>query len=192
MRAIGQLGELLGAVHSIAVDGFGYLRPDGRAWPITFESIMLDLVGRRARLLDAARHWAVAQRLVDAGLTALADHTYLYDYRDPRLVHGDFSLDHVLVDGDSVSGIIDMQECAGGHPACDIAYWIVNCDHVIPLAALLASYPGGTDFIDHNATLITLMTLRRAMWMLMVDQERGNPSRISDHVRTLDRALATL
>jgi Ser/Thr protein kinase RdoA (MazF antagonist) len=37
-RAIAQLGELLSALHGIAVDGFGYLQPDGRGWPITFAS----------------------------------------------------------------------------------------------------------------------------------------------------------
>jgi aminoglycoside phosphotransferase (APT) family kinase protein len=195
-RAIGQLGELLSAIHGNAVDGFGYLQPDGRGWPITFDSIMTDLIPRRARLLEAARHWRVEHRLVAAGLDALAGRAELYSYDDPRLLHGDWSLDHILVDGtpghEYVSGVLDMQECAGGHPASDIAYWLAISNQRIPLTTLLATYPGGSDFMDRNAALIALMMLRRALWMLMADRDRGNPSRIGDHVRNIEGALAIL
>jgi aminoglycoside phosphotransferase (APT) family kinase protein len=194
--AIGQLGELLAAIHSISIDGFGYLRPDGRGWPVTLGSIMLDLIPRRVHLLDAARHWRVEDSLVDAGLAALSDHAHLYGYDDPRLLHGDFKPGHVLVDGDPghehISGILDMQECAGGHPASDIAYWLAISGERIPLAVLLASYPGRMEFVDRNEALIALMTVRRSLWMLMADQDRGNQGRISDHVRNLNRALRAL
>lgn len=194
-RAIGQLGELLGAIHAVTVDGFGYLRPDGRGWPITLASIMVDLVEHRERLREAASHWRVEDRLVDSGLDALTRHADLYRYDDPRLLHGDLGPDHVLVDGapghERVSGIIDMQDCGSGHPAGDIALWLANSAHQVPLAALLASYPGGTGFAERHATLIALMMLRRALWMLIADQDRGNPSRIGDHVRVITAALAS-
>lgn len=195
-RAIGQLGELLSAVHGIAIDGFGYLQPDGRGWPITFASIMLDLLPRHARLLQAAQHWQVDAGLVEAGLYALASHPDLYRYGDPRLVHGDLSLAHVLVEGDPgherVSGILDMQNCAGGHPASDLAHWLLVCHQRVPLSAMLDSYPGGADFAEQHAQLIMLMMVRQALWMLMVDQDRGNPTRIGEHVRALQQALAAL
>lgn len=195
-RAIGQLGELLAAIHGISIDGFGYLRPDGRGWPVTFDSIMLDLIPRRVRVLDAARHWRVGDSLVDAGLTALSDHAHLYRYDAPRLLHGDFKPSHVLIDGDPghehITGILDMQECAGGHPASDIAYWLAICGERIPLAELLASYPGRMELVDRNEALIALMIVRRSLWMLMVDQNRGNSGRISDHARNLNRALTAL
>ncbi|MBO3748984.1 aminoglycoside phosphotransferase family protein [Streptosporangiaceae bacterium NEAU-GS5] len=192
-RAIGRLGELLAAIHGVSVDGFGYLRPDGRGWPITFESIMLDLIPLRVRVLDAARHWGIEDRLVDAGLTALSQHAHLYGYDDSRLVHGDFGLDHVLVDGDPgheyVSGILDMQECSGGHPAADLANWVATCAERIPLATLLASYPGGMELAERDETLIALMIVRRSLWMLIVDQDHGHPGRADEHIHHLTRAL---
>jgi Ser/Thr protein kinase RdoA (MazF antagonist) len=195
-RAIRQLGEILSAIHGNPIDGFGYLRPDGRGWPITFESIMTDLIPSSARVLEAARHWRVDDRLVVAGLDHLAGHIDLYRYDDPRLLHGDFSLDHILIHGaeghEQVSGIIDMQGCSGGHPASDIAYWLAISDERIPLAALIATYAGGSELLDRDRTLITLMMLRRALWMLMVDQDRGNTGRIGTYVRTLENALAAL
>jgi len=195
-RAISQLGEVLAAIHANPVDGFGYLQPDGRGWPITFDSIMTDLVPRRAQVLEAARHWQVEHRLVAAGLDALAGHVELYVYDDPRLLHGDFGPDHILVDGEPgheyVSGVLDLQECAGGHPAGDLAHWLAISDKRIPLATLLATYPGGRDLMDRNTALITLMMLRRSLWMLMVDQDRGNSSRIRDYVHTIENSLAVL
>ncbi len=195
-RAIAELGGLLAAIHGIPVDGFGYLRPDGRGWPITFASMMTDLVPRRDNVLAAARHWRVDDRLVLAGLDLLAGHTDCYRYDEPRLVHGDFSLDHILVDGapghEYVSGIIDLQESAGGHPVSDLAYWRMVCHVQIPLATLLHGYPGGPELAEREADLIELMVVRRALWMLVADLERGNPHRIGDHVRALEDALAAL
>ena len=195
-RAIAELGGLLAAIHGIPVDGFGYLRPDGRGWPITFASMMTDLVPRRDRVLAAARHWRVDDQLVLAGLDLLAGHTDCYRYDETRLVHGDFSLDHILVDGppgrEYVSGIIDLQECAGGHPVSDVAYWRMVCHDQIPLATLLRGYPGGSELAEREADLIELMVVRRALWMLVTDLERGNPHRIGDHVRALEGAVAAL
>jgi hypothetical protein len=57
---------------------------------------------------------------------------------------------------------------------------------------LLTSYPGGMDVVEHNQKLIALMALRRALWMLMVDQDRANPGPISDHIHHLNRALTAL
>jgi aminoglycoside phosphotransferase (APT) family kinase protein len=183
-------------LHGITVEGFGYLQPDGRGWPISFASIMLDLIPYRTRVLDAARHWQIDTTLADAGLDALAAHSQFYTYDDPRLLHGDFRLDHILIDGEPghehVSGILDMQECAGGHPASDLAYWLDTSDQRIPLTTLLASYPDGTGLVNRHAPLITLMTLRRALWMLMVDKERRNSAPVAGHVRNLKRALASL
>jgi Ser/Thr protein kinase RdoA (MazF antagonist) len=195
-RAIRQLGEILSAIHGNPIDGFGYLRPDGRGWPITFESIMADLIPLSARVQDATRHWQVDDRLVVAGLDHLAGRTDLYTYGDPRLLHGDFSLDHILIHGEEghehVSGIIDMQECSGGHPASDIAYWMAISHERVPVSALLASYPGGPELVERDRTLITLMMLRRALWMLVADRDRGKSGQVATHVRALEDALATL
>ena len=172
-RAIGQLGELLAAIHGISIDGFGYLRPDGRGWPVTFDSIMLDLIPRRDGVLDAARHWRVEDSLVNAGLTALSDHAHLYGYDAPAAARR-----------------LQARPCPrrrrpgprahqwhprhagmrGRPPAIDVAYWLAISGERIPLAALLASYPGRMEFVDRNEALIALMIVRRSLWMLMADR----------------------
>jgi aminoglycoside phosphotransferase (APT) family kinase protein len=39
----------------------------------------------------------------------------------PTLIHGDFTLDNTLVDGDRISGVIDWGAGAYGDPRCDLA-----------------------------------------------------------------------
>jgi aminoglycoside phosphotransferase (APT) family kinase protein len=190
-RAIGELGRLLGAMHEIRTDGFGYLQPDGRGWPITFESIMLDLIPQAADVRAAAAHWQVDRHLIDLGLDTLQAGAELYSYADPRLVHGDFSLDHILIDDDRVTGIIDLQECAGGHPAADIAYWMAISADRIPLDALLASYPDGAQFAAGNARLMSLIMLRRALWMLLVARASDDRASIPEYVENLERAVGS-
>jgi hypothetical protein len=46
-----------------------------------------------------------------------------------------------------------MQGCSGGHPASDIAYWLAISHERIPIPALLASYPGGSELVERDKTL---------------------------------------
>jgi hypothetical protein len=62
----------------------------------------------------------------------------------------------------------------------------------VPVSALLASYPGGPELVERDRTLITLMMLRRSLWMLVADRDRGKSGQVATHVRALEDALATL
>ena len=73
-KAIDQIGEVLSKLHSVKVDGFGYLQPDGKGSQISFAKIMLDLNERQAELYEAAKHWNVPAQKVTAGLELLNNH----------------------------------------------------------------------------------------------------------------------
>nr|WP_020578234.1 aminoglycoside phosphotransferase family protein [Actinopolymorpha alba] len=77
-RATEQVGELLARIHSVPVDGFGNLQPDGRGWPIGFSDIMLDLLPQHDRVAAAARHWDIPSRQAERGLELLAEHSELF------------------------------------------------------------------------------------------------------------------
>ena len=47
----------------------------------------------------------------------------LLDFNEPVLVHNDFADWNLLTDGNIVSGVLDWDECVGGHPIQDIACW---------------------------------------------------------------------
>jgi Ser/Thr protein kinase RdoA (MazF antagonist) len=189
---VAQIGEILGAIHGVAVDGFGYLRPDGRGWPISFASIMLDLGGKRAELGRAAARWDVPMASVEAGLDLLANNRSRYDCAAARLVHGDFTPRHLLVGNGRITGVLDFQECSGNHPVMDFVVWHVTAQdmaHPVPAGSLIEAYPDRARLGPDIAALFNLALLRYCLWMLMVYAEQGNPHRIGVLKQALARAL---
>lgn len=154
--AIEQIGALLARFHSIRIDGFGYLQPDGRGWPVEF--YLLDVLAERVALMAAAEHFGLSAARIDCGLETLAEYAPRHPWTTPRLVHGDFTMDNILIDGDRVSGVIDMEKATGGHPAEDLMIWDSCCGSRIPLKSLLASYGSGVD-----EAMFHLLLLRRSL-----------------------------
>lgn len=188
-NTIKQVGDVLGRIHSVKVDGFGYLQPNGKGWDITFSSIMLDLIEKEDELLKAAAKWDVPHSKVKKGLALLAENTNLYDYNQPSLTHGDFGLPHILVDNDSITGIIDMQECSGNHPIFDFVHWETAYGKDVPLQQLIDSYSNKALFDETFEPLFNLVLLRHCLWMLMVRVEHENPHGIDVFKHGIDRAL---
>lgn len=188
-NTIQQIGDVLSKIHTVKVDGFGYLQPNGKGWDITFSSIMLDLIEKEAELLKAAVQWGIPHSNVKRGLALLEENTNLYKYDKPRLTHGDFGLPHILVDNDSITGIIDMQECSGNHPIFDFVYWETSYGEEIPLQQVIDSYSDKTLFDKTFEPLFNLVLLRQCLWMLMVHVEHENPHGIDVFRRGFDKAL---
>ncbi|NYH90368.1 phosphotransferase family protein [Actinopolymorpha rutila] len=186
-QAVDELGSLLARIHSVPIEGFGYLQADGRGWPVDFA--LLDVVAERPALTAAARCLGVPATLVDRAVATLAEYAPRYPWTTPRLVHGDFTMDNILVDGGRISGIIDMERAAGSHPGEDLMNWDLCHGDRIPLKRLLASY-GDSDIFDASyEPLFHLMLLRRCLWMLIVHHTTGNPGS-ADHYRAgIDRAV---
>jgi aminoglycoside phosphotransferase len=87
-------------------------------WLVANDVLPVDVVSRNRRLAEAAlRPWT------------------------PVFIHGDLQLDHVFVDGDEVTGIIDWSDAAQGDALFDLA--ILTLAHEENLGDLLAGY--GTD-----------------------------------------------
>lgn len=89
--------------------------------------------------------WLVANNVLPSGIVTrnreLAK-TVLQSYT-PVFIHGDLHLEHVFVDGDIVTGIIDWSEARQGDPLFDIAsITLANEDH---LDDVIAGYGGGVD-----------------------------------------------
>src|SRR5947208_10045478 len=106
-------------------------RLDGECkWLVANDVLPADVVRRHRRLAEAAlRPWA------------------------PVFIHGDLQLDHVFVDGDEVTGIIDWSEASQGDALFDLA--TLTLAHEEHLDDAVAGY--GTD-VDRD--------LIRAWWSL--------------------------
>ncbi len=104
-------------------------RLDGECgWLLANSVLPVNVVSRNRRLAEAAlRHWT------------------------PTFIHGDLQPDHVFVDGDEVTGIVDWSEASQGDALFDLA--ILTLAHEERLDDVLAGY--GTD-VDRD--------LIRAWW----------------------------
>lgn len=96
-------------------------RLDGECeWLLANDVLPVDVVGPNRRLAEAAlRPWT------------------------PTFTHGDLQLDHVFVDGDEVTGIIDWSEASQGDALYDLA--ILTLAHEEHLDDVLAGYGADVD-----------------------------------------------
>ncbi len=188
-KAIDQIGEVLSKLHSVKIDGFGYLQPDGKGRQASFAEIMLMANERQAELYEAAKKWNVPLKNITAGLELLNKHSVLYQFNTPVLVHGDLGQKHILVEGDHISGIIDMQDCSGNHPIIDFVMWDAYWSERIPTSKLMASYGNKSLFTGSYDALFHLVLLRESLIMLMVHAQRENPDGIQGFITGLERAL---
>lgn len=188
-KAIDQIGEVLSKLHSVNVDGFGYLQPGGKGEQASFAEIMLMANEREAELYEAAKKWHVPAQSITTGLTLLDTHRELYQCNTPVLVHGDLAQKHILVDGDHISGIIDMQDSSGNHPVIDFVMWDAYWSEGIPTSRLMASYGNKSLFTGSYDTLFHLVLLRESFIMLMVHAARENPNGVPGFIACMERAL---
>jgi len=190
-HAIDQIGEVLGRLHSVKVEGFGFLRPDGTGSLASFADVMLELNGRVLELEVAAKRWGVPASTVATSLDILNAHSDLYAFSPAALIHGDFGPQHILVDGDHISGLVDMQDCSGNHPIIDLVNWDAYYSEQIPLSRVRASYGNPRLFQENFDTLFQLALLRESLIMLMVNAQRENPNGIHGFIINMERALSS-
>lgn len=188
-KAIGQIGEILSKLHSVKIDGFGYLQSDAKGQQTSFAEIMLMANEREAELYEAASRWNVPIQKIATGLEMLDMHRELYEFHTPILVHGDFGPQHILVDGDHISGVIDMQDCSGNHPVIDFVNWDAYYRKFVPTSKIVASYNNKRLFSGNYETLFHLVLLRESFIMLMVNAARENPHGIPGFIAEMERAL---
>jgi aminoglycoside phosphotransferase (APT) family kinase protein len=122
------------------------------------------LLDRWERALEQVAHWRFA----------------------PTLVHGDLSGEHVLVDGDRVSGLVDWDEARIADPADDLAFVTVGASDQVVDTVLEAYAQARTEPPDrHLVTRARLAAeLALARWLLSgVD---------ADDASVTDRATSAL
>jgi aminoglycoside phosphotransferase (APT) family kinase protein len=113
-----------------SVDDFASRLADECEWLVANDVLPVDVVTRNRRLAEAVlRPWT------------------------PVFIHGDLQVDHVFIDGDEVTGIVDWSEASQGDALFDLA--ILTLGHPDRLGDIVAGY--GTD-VDRD--------LIRAWWSM--------------------------
>lgn len=114
-------GAFLARLHTVPTSGFGRIDATGHGPGATWEAYRS--ATPRDQLHRAARNLGLPTAEIDGALDLLQAHAWLWDGMTPRLLHGDFSPQNMLVHEGQLSGVIDFEYPASGDPAMDLAYW---------------------------------------------------------------------
>jgi aminoglycoside phosphotransferase (APT) family kinase protein len=98
-----------------------------------------------ASRLDSECEWLVANDVLPADLVARNRQLAKTALRPwtPVFIHGDLQVDHVFVDGDEVTGVVDWSEASQGDALFDIA--ILTLGHKEHLGDVVAGYGNDVD-----------------------------------------------
>ena len=180
---IGEAGEILAKLHSVMVPNFGGLDRNEeevyKSWP----DFIFSVEGKRSRIIEAGKRVGVNTAQIDTALKALRDEEELFGDVKPHLLHGDFSTKHFMVKDDHLVGIIDFENCKGGDPVYDFAWFDYFFGKDIPLEWLKEGYATPEVLRNNFEKKLLLYKLHLGLGFIDYYEEQGNKSGI-DHART--------
>lgn len=122
-----EAGKTLAKIHSIKVEGFGSfnneLAKQGKLVGLqnNFENFILCGLSSNLDVLVKYNHITPEQR---KNIISLYTNNPLLKCKQAVLVHNDYADWNLLTDGETISGILDLDECCASDPLCDIACWM--------------------------------------------------------------------
>jgi len=117
----------------------------------------------------------------------LAEYSDLFVMDKPRLLHGDFSSKHILVEGSEVTGFIDFEDARGGDPLYDLARWQFFEDN-LPVSSLIAGYVHQEWIENYEIKLSLYQAILAASFMRYYHSE----SRDAEFIRSQKKLEASL
>jgi aminoglycoside phosphotransferase (APT) family kinase protein len=169
-----QLAEQLGRIHAMPLSVVGSLLEYGSE----------DAAARAAELdsfADCHAKFGLRSKIVDAAIAWLRAHSDLAG-DTLSLVHNDFGFHNVLVNGDTLTAILDWELAKAGHPASDLGYIKHFVDKVVPWDEFIARY------VEAGGFRIPAETIRyHAVWnavrlygLIMIARHNLEIGRVND------------
>ncbi|MFF5206093.1 phosphotransferase [Streptosporangium sp. NPDC000396] len=107
---------------------------------------------------------------------------------EPTMTHGDVSLDHLLVTGDEITGLIDFGDAEVGDPDYDLSYlWAEAGPDFVRRVQSFRGLP----FTERLAAKLEFWMLADPARDIVYGLETDDPELIDDALRTLRARLAT-
>lgn len=158
-----QLGEILGTIHAVPVQGFGNLSPDLAGTHLDYASWFIDMFvdNNLPETLEAIADDKQATQLVHQAVASITEHRELLNTMTPALAHGDFSPTNVLVDRNRISGVVDWEAVKGAPQANDFAWWTtVHPAGTRTVRSIISGYQRVADLGDGFHEVLRLSQLR--------------------------------
>lgn len=171
-RVLGEVGQWLAELHSIPVEGFGYLDGTGVGKLPTLDDWLAVLTSEAPAFEEAAR---------SVGLEVATIRGWLHDIVDsfraapPRvtLIHNDLLANHVLVNNGHLSGIIDFGEVASEPAASDFAKWDFSEGERFPVEWIQAGYGDAPLLRSPNDRTYRALWIANGLWRMRWYYETG-------------------
>ena len=122
-KVLHQVGEVLGCIHNVQVEGFGRRQADGTwdfpTWESIVASALRNISPKKEHILQAG----FSEREFEFMIEMLQKYPDEFPCHRPVLCHGDIEPDHIFIGENlKVSGIIDFGQFQGGPPILDFIH----------------------------------------------------------------------
>ena len=157
-----EMGKTMARLHKIKVNGFGPFKNDEAKngnLVGTFKSLDESInAGLDENLERLVKYNILTQDVADKMKQLFKDNPLLQS-DVAVLVHNDFADWNLLTDGNTITGVVDWDECVGGHPIQEIACWSTFFDPE-RITSFLEGYFSETEKYDNFDDLFQLFRLR--------------------------------
>lgn len=158
-RLIGDAGEVLGRIHSVATARFGNIDEHGVGSSEKWAKVMMREEKEIERFHQVAEKVGLSIGLIDRVFGTIRDAGKIYETVSPHLIHGDYGPKHILIHEGKISGIIDFEGCKSGDPAWDFAWWDFFQTPGLPTNWLMGGYQNKSIFGADFNTRVHLIRL---------------------------------
>ena len=125
-KLVFEMGKTMANLHKIRVNGFGpFDNNEAKKGNLigTFESLAESINAGLDENLERLVKYDIISEDIAGKMKKLFVNNELLKYDTSVLVHNDFADWNLLTDGNTITGVIDWDECVGGHPIQEIACW---------------------------------------------------------------------
>jgi Ser/Thr protein kinase RdoA (MazF antagonist) len=172
-RVLGALGVWLTELHSIQVQGFGYLDGSGVGQVPTMDDWLAASLTTPARVFEeAGRSVGLESARIRGWLREIVD-SFRASPPPGVLIHNDLLANHVLVHEGNLSGIIDFGEVAAEPAANDFARWDFCEGERFPVEWIQAGYGDRSLFDARNDGVYRALWLATGLWLMRWYHETG-------------------
>ena len=179
---VSKAGSILSKIHSVEVDGFGWLDEKGKGFLKTWEDYMLQDLEKRDFFTKIAIKHKLDPIYIKRAFELLIKHRRYYSGIKPKLIHGDFSPKHLLVEDSQITGVVDMEDCKGGDIARDFAWWEYFHGDRFPIEWLMKGYDSSEVLTKEFRIRMNLCRLQMGVTLLYWYDYTQNQNGIN-HVR---------
>lgn len=171
---ISEAGRILSKINSVTVEIFGSL--DGSNSFKTWSDFIFNLESKREKIINAGKIVGADKTLIDKAFSLLRENEALFNIKEAKLLHGDFSPKHLIVHDNKIVGVIDFEGAKGGDPVRDIA-WVSYFYHdTFPIEWLKEGYENKNIFDDNFDLKMKLYRLHMSLDLLEYFQADKNKS----------------